>query len=186
MTAADEMKAGIPVMIFGMSSGAILGILAAAGGLNIKKLAIYEPPFLHDKNNLEMAEAHRRQLTILINSDDRSGAVRYFLKDMIGVPPIIIFIMKILPVWQKLKALAHTLPYDAEITSRFTSPGKQADNIRIPTLVSGGEKSPKWMHDALKSFAEALPQKELTMLKGQAHDVSVNLLAPMLAAFFKK
>lgn len=68
----------------------------------------------------------------------------------------------------------------------FSLPVKQAPSIRIPTLVAGGEKSQSWLHTATKQLAEELDQNEFKMLKGQNHNVSVKVLAPVLTQFFMK
>ena len=40
---------GESAYLFGMSSGGVLALEAAVQGLNIKKLAVYEPPFRHQQ-----------------------------------------------------------------------------------------------------------------------------------------
>ena len=53
--------AGGSAHVFGMSSGAILALDAAACGLSIRKLALYEPPFVADPSRFgEQSEAGGR------------------------------------------------------------------------------------------------------------------------------
>ncbi len=57
--------------------------------------------------------------------------------------------MPLLPVWRKLKAVAHTLPYDGAIVVENQA-GKPLlaskwASLAIPTLVMDGGKSPKRM-----------------------------------------
>ena len=55
----------------------------------------------------------------LLAEGNRGGAVRYFMKDMVGVPAPCVVMMRLMPwIWRKLEAVAHTLPYDAAVMTR--------------------------------------------------------------------
>jgi len=114
----------------------------------------------------------------------RSDAVKFFIVDMVGMPAISTYIMRILPIWSKLKAVAHTLPYDAAVLGDFSVSSKRPDSVRVPTLVIGGEKSPVELGSAVSAVADAIPGAVLRMLKRQTHNVSVKALAPVLTEFF--
>ena len=59
----------------------------------------------------------------LLAGNNRGGAVKYFMKDMVGAPAPMVSMMRLMPwVWRKLEAVAHTLPYDATIMTRFQDP----------------------------------------------------------------
>jgi pimeloyl-ACP methyl ester carboxylesterase len=178
-------EAGGPVYVAGVSSGAALALAAAAAGLNIKKLALYEAPFMVDKSGHQPPPDAEVQLNAFIASGRRGDAVRFFMKDMVGIPAFFVFIMQIMPIFSKLKAVAHTLPYDAAIMGDFSLPVKKAASVKIPALVGGGEKSPASMKNAVRQLAEAIPGSELKMFKGQTHNISVKVLAPALIEFFK-
>jgi len=177
---------GGSAFVTGFSSGAALALAAAAKGLNITKLALYEPPFMVDDEGHHPPADAQRQLQNLIAENRRGDAVQFFMKDMVGVPGIIVFIMKIMPVWSKLKGVAHTLPYDAAVMGDFSLPDKKASSVKIPTLISGGDKSPVTLQHAVKKLAEIMPYNELRMLKGQTHNVAGKAIAPVLTEFFKK
>jgi pimeloyl-ACP methyl ester carboxylesterase len=121
----------------------------------------------------------------MIAENRRGDAVRFFMKDMIGLPGIFILIMKLTPVWSKLKGVAHTLPFDAAVMGDYSLPEKKAASIRIPTLISGGDKSQISLQHAVKKLSEIMPNSRLQILKGQTHNVSEKVLAPVLAEFFK-
>jgi pimeloyl-ACP methyl ester carboxylesterase len=178
-------EAGGPVYVAGVSSGAALALAAAAAGLNIKKLALYEAPYMVDKDGHHPPVDAEAQLKAFIASGRRGDAVRFFMKDMVGIPAFFVFIMQIMPIFSKLKVVAHTLPYDAAIMGDFSLPAKRAAAVKIPTLVGGGEKSPSSMQNAVKQLAEAIPDGNLKMFKGQTHNISVKVLAPALIEFFK-
>ncbi len=177
---------GGPVFLAGISSGAALALRAAAAGLSIKKLALYEAPFMVDKTGHQPPPDAGAQLKAMIASDRRGDAVKFFMKDMVGVPPFVVFIMRIMPIFSKLKAVAHTLPYDAAVMGDFSLPEERAASVKIPTLVGGGEKSPASMQNSVKKLAAAIPGSQLKMFKGQTHNISMKVLAPALIEFFKK
>ncbi len=177
---------GKPVFLAGVSSGAALSLKAAAAGLNIKKLALYEAPYMVDKTGHQPPPDAEAQLKALIAADRRGDAVKFFMKDMVGVPPFIVFIMRIMPIFSKLKAVAHTLPYDAAIMNGFVLPVQEAASVKAPTLVGGGEKSPASMQNSVKQLAGTIPRSELKMFKGQTHNISMKVLAPALIEFFNK
>lgn len=177
-------KSGGSASVFGTSSGAALALAAAARGANVKKLALYEPPFVAGRSARTAPPDSEAQLKRLIAAGRRGDAVKFFMVDMVGMPAIFTYIMRVLPIWPKLKAVAHTLPYDAAVLGDFSLPKERAASVAVPTLVIGGEKSPVELRSAVSAVAGAIPHAKLRMLKGQTHNVSVKVLAPVLIEFF--
>ena len=188
----DDIKALLGVIggsaaLFGMSSGAALAIKAVIKGLNISKLALYEPPFVSIENsNHQPPIDNQAQLKAFIASNQRNAAVIYYFKRVIGIPSFVVAIMRLLPMWSKLKAVANSLPYDSAIMGSFDLSHERLDSILIPTLVLGGTKSPKALQFAVFAVGESISQSKVSMLKGQNHNVSVKVLAPFLVNFFKE
>jgi len=122
----------------------------------------------------------------MIAEGRRGDAVKFFMRDMVNVPAPAVFIMSIFPIFKKLKAVAHTLPYDAAIMGDFSLPQQKAGMVKIPTMVGGGGKSPLSMQSAVRQTASAIPGSELKMFPGQTHNISVKVLAPALIEFFNR
>ena len=175
---------GGSAFVTGFSSGAALALAAAAHGLNITKLALYEPPFMVDEGRRPPADS-LHQLQTMIAENRRGDAVKFFMKDMVGVPAMVVFIMKLTPVWSKLKNVAHTLPYDVATLGDFSLPREKAASVKIPTLISGGDKSQTTLQQAVKRLSEVMPDNELKILKGQTHNVAAKAIAPVLIGFFE-
>jgi len=175
---------GRSAFVTGFSSGAALAVAAAAQGLNITKLALYEPPFMVDEGHQPPADS-LQQLQAMIAENRPGDAVQFFMKDMVGVPGLIVFIMKLTSVWSKLKNVAHTLPYDVAILGDFSLPRERAASVKTPTLISGGDKSPASMQEAVKKLSDVMPNSQLKMLKGQTHNVAGKAIAPVLIEFFE-
>src|SRR5689334_13273572 len=71
--------AGGSAFVFGGSSGGVLTLDAAAHGLSITKLAIYEPPFVVDDSREPPPEDIVDQLKDLIASSRRGDAAEIFM-----------------------------------------------------------------------------------------------------------
>ncbi|MCU1310131.1 MAG: Hydrolase [Candidatus Angelobacter sp.] len=173
--------------VFGISSGAALALEAANCFNFIKKLALYEAPFIVDDTRSPIPDDYLAQLNSLVASDRRGDAVRLFMK-LVGVPAVFVQLMRFTPAWSKLKAVAHTLPYDITILQDNQRgkplPAKQWDSVTVSALVMDGGKSPAWMRNAMQALAQVLPTAKLRTLEGQTHMVKPKLLAPALVEFF--
>ncbi|MBI3480311.1 MAG: alpha/beta hydrolase [Nitrosomonadales bacterium] len=178
--------AGGQASLYGMSSGAALALHAAASGLNIKKLALYEPPFVGvDKSEYQPPQDYREHTQALIDADQRSAAVHYFMCKVIGMPSVMGWVMRFMPMWKDLKSTAHTLPYDMAIMNGFDLPTAAAAKINTPTIVIGGEKSPASLRKAVSATADVIPNAQRKFLAKQSHNVSMKVLAPALIEFFQ-
>jgi pimeloyl-ACP methyl ester carboxylesterase len=171
----------------GVSSGAVLALDAAERTPGIEKLALYEPPLIVDDSRPPAPADYAPDLDQLIASGRRGDAVRRFMR-LVGMPAVLVPLMRLMPAWSKLKAVAHTLPYDAAVMGDMQSgkplpAGRWAD-VEAPTLAIVGGKSPAWMHHGMQALADLLPTAELRELEGQTHMVKAKVLAPVLADFF--
>ena len=175
--------AGGSSYVFGYSSGAALAFIATAAGLNIKKLALYDPPYATEENPSTHPDADKILIT-MIAEGNLSEAIEYFLQDLSGVPSLVVNEMKSSPFWKTAITMAHTLPYEATIMGNCSIPVEKAASIKIPTLVSGGGKTDPQSQQAVKELAEAIPGSTLKILESQDHQVSMKVLAPVLVDFF--
>lgn len=177
-------EAGGSAFVYAISSGAALALRAAAHGLAIKKLVLYEPPFMLDNTGQRRFEEYKTQLTKLISASRRGDAIELFMTQ-VGMPAEAIAQMRNAPVWPLFEGIAPTLVYDATALGNDSSvPTKQAATITIPTLVMDGGASPAWMRDAAHAVATAIPGAQYRTLEGQTHEVAPEALAPVLVKFF--
>jgi pimeloyl-ACP methyl ester carboxylesterase len=177
--------AGGTAYVYGMSSGAALAAIAAARGSRITKLALFEPPYMVGDAGHRPPPDHDERLKALLASGRRGAAVSFFLTGVMGMPWFIPAVMRWMPLWSRLKAVAHTLPYEtAVLGGDFAFPARTYAAIKVPTLIAAGAKSPQVLRDAARTVARALPSAVHEELAGQAHNVSLKVLAPVLRAFF--
>jgi pimeloyl-ACP methyl ester carboxylesterase len=181
-------EAGGHAVVLGVSSGAALALEAASRGVPITKLALYEAPFIVDDSRPAVSDEFVSQLNAAVAAGRRADAVKMFMK-LVGVPGIFILLMRVMPAWPKLTAIAHTLPYDLTIVGPHQKgrplPTMRWSRAKMPTLVIDGGKSPMWMRNATKALAGVLPNATYRTLDGQTHMVKAKVLAPPLVEFFR-
>ena len=181
-------EAGGSAFVYGISSGAALALEAATRGLAIRKLALYEAPFIVDDSRPPIPNDFLARLEELNASGRRGDAVRLFMK-LVGVPAVFIALMRFMPAWSKLTAVAPTLVYDITILEdnqrgQPLSATRWA-SVTAPTFVVDGGKSPAWMQTGTRALATALSHAQHRTLDGQTHMVSPKVLAPVLVEFFR-
>lgn len=182
--AALIAEAGGSSSVFGYSSGAVLTLKAAASGLAITRLALYEPPFLLDDGTPQRAQDISIQLTELISSGRRGDAVELYQMGMVGIPAEVVAQFRHAPFRPALEKIAHTLVYDATIMSDMLVLAGQLPSITTPTLVISGGNSQARLHDAAQTIVDALPNARHRSLEGQTHDIVPAVLTPVLEEFF--
>jgi len=177
-------EGGGSAFVYGMSSGAVLSLRAAARGLAITRLALYEPPFHSgDDNDRRVSETYTTQLTALLAQGQRGDAV-VLAMTRFGVPAEMIAGMRQSPVWPRFESVAPTLAYDNAIMGEGSVPAGLLASVAVPTLVIDGGASPAFLRNAAQAAANALPNAQRRTLEGQTHDVAADALAPVLVEFF--
>jgi pimeloyl-ACP methyl ester carboxylesterase len=181
--------AGGSAFVYGKSSGAVLALEATRSlPSKVRKLALYEPPFIVDDSRPPPPGDYVKQVNDLTAAGRRGDAVEYFLTKVVGMPGEAVAPMRQAPTWPALEALAHTLAYDIAIM-KDTMTGKPLPRQRwtgaaVPTLVMDGGASPPWMRKGAKELASILPRAQYRTLEGQTHDVKPEVLGPVLSGFF--
>lgn len=176
--------AGGSAMVVGMSSGAALAAMAAAEGSKISKLVLCEPPFITDSNAKAEHQRKVKVLNDLLKQDKRNEAVAYFQVDIVGIPRFVPWILRLTPMWPKLKAVAPTLRYDMEVLGDGGIPSGLS-KIKVPTAVVGGGKSAPFLQNAVNATAAAIPGAQKIVLPDQSHNFVAKKVAPELIKFLR-
>lgn len=175
--------AGGSAFMYGTSSGAALVLEAAASGLPIGKLALWEPPYILDPSLRPPADT-AKTFADLVSAGRRGDAVEHFMAKVVGMPAEFVAQARSQPWWAATEALAHTLAYDATIMGDYSLPADRAKLVDAPTLVMVGGASFPFFHQTAEALAKALPNGRVRTLEGQTHDVSPAVIAPVLEEFF--
>jgi hypothetical protein len=184
--AAVIEAAGGGATVLGLSSGANLSLRAAAAGLDIERLALWEPNFVVNDERPPLPADYVDHLNELVAAGRRGDAVEYFMTAAVGLPAEFVAPMRRLPMWPGMEAVAHTIAYDGAIVGDSMS-GKpiSADRfaaVDVPVLVLVGGTTP-WLTHGGHALAEALPRGRVQRLDGQTHDVAPDALAPAVLEF---
>ncbi len=176
-------EAGGSAYVFGTSGGGILALEAAARGLAITKLAVWEPPYIVDDSRPPVPKDYKEQLTELLAAGRRGDMIELFLTQVVGLPAEFVAPMRQSPFWPSMEAVAHALIYDAIIVGDFSLPIGRVATVKVPTVVIDGGQTP-WLSNAAEAVATALPDAQRRTLEGQPHNVDAAAIAPALADFF--
>ena len=151
-------EAGAPAFVCGFSSGAVLALDAAAAGLPITRLALFEPPFVVDDNRPPLPADYVERLDTLVAEGKRGEAAELFLTAAAGVPAEFVPGMRQTPMWPGLEAIAHTISYDGRVMQDVMRgrplPTDRWAAVTIPVLVLYGNGTAPWLISAAKALAD--------------------------------
>jgi pimeloyl-ACP methyl ester carboxylesterase len=177
--------AGGSAALYGSSSGGNLALAAAVRGLDVTKLALWEPNFLVDDSRPPLPADYVAQLEDRVAGGRRGDAVEYFMTTAVGLTAEYLGPMRDSPMWAGMEQVAPTLAYDGRIVNGFRLDADRVAVVDTPTLVMDGGQTP-WMSRGAEALADALPNGTHRRLEGQEHGPSseVIVIAPVLIEFF--
>jgi pimeloyl-ACP methyl ester carboxylesterase len=176
------VEAGRSAAVFGYSSGAALALRAAAAGLAMSSLVLYDLPWSVDSPQWD----HTARLAGLIEAGRRGDAVEYYQAELVGIPQDVVAQLRDAPFRPALEAIAHTLVYDATILGDGHVPGELPASVAVPTLAIAGGAGVPFMRETASALADALPNGRSLILEGQTHDINPSVLAPPLREFLSE
>ncbi|MET4782623.1 hypothetical protein [Glaciihabitans sp. UYNi722] len=167
--------------MYGHSSGAILALEAASRGSAISKLAVYEPPFTTDTDDLTPTDDGG--VLAALAAGDRELAAKSFLR-VTGMDDGTLQWMSNAPFWPGMVEMAPTLAHELAVTGDGKAPTDRLARITASTLVMDGGASPAWAASAAEAVVAAVPGARRLTVDGQNHGVDQTVLAPLLVEFF--
>ncbi|MER7487445.1 alpha/beta hydrolase [Streptomyces sp. NPDC126497] len=171
--------------LYGVSSGGALALRAAASGLPVRHVAVYETPYAMSEEDLGERARYTERLTAALAEGRRGDAVELFLR-LTGLGEEIIRGARQSPMWAGMESIAPSLAYDDAVMGDGSVPRELLASIRVPVLSIAGDASPAWMREAARAIAESVPRGTYRTLEGQTHMVEPDVLAPVLAEFFTR
>jgi pimeloyl-ACP methyl ester carboxylesterase len=178
-------EAGGSALIYGTSGPGILCLEAAARGLSpkIKKLAVWEPPYILEGSRPPIPRDYTEQLDQLLAESRRGDAIELWMTQVVGMPAEFVAQLRQAPFWPAQEAFAHTLVYDAVLTGDFSLPQERLARIGVETLVIDGGTTP-WLSQAADAVAATILNARRYTIAGQPHNVADEAMAPVLKEFF--
>ena len=165
--------------LYGHSSGAVLAMHAAHRlGSKVRGVVLYDAPWVHNMAEKDEYAVLRADVEHLLDQGQNARATRQFLTG-IGMPRPFVALMPLLPGWRTMVKLAPTLRYDLSLTADLP-PLDVAGELRLPTHVLVGERSPDQLHHVARAVANAVPGATLATVAKQDHMVAAKVLLPLL------
>ena len=165
--------------VFGLSSGAIISLAAAAHSVPIHRLAVFEPP-LFTTHGLPARES--RRFWSAIARGDTAASLTAAAKAVQLAPAL-----KYLPSWlmtsllrytmardRGLTELALTLQFDFQIVGEAHGRLESWRLVNAQVLMLGGSKSPEYLKQDLDALETVLPMASRVTLSGLDHGASWN------------
>ncbi|MEV4625756.1 alpha/beta hydrolase [Micromonospora sp. NPDC049523] len=173
---------GEPTAVFANCTGGMIAIRAAAAGVPMSKLGLYEPPYNSPKATPEQVT----QLKELIAEDRRDETVTLFAKDIVRfMNDETLDHFKQHPAWQAFVSMSPSTIYDTVISTEHNSiPLESLPQVKVPTLIVRGEDSSAPIKDACLTLSEEIPGARLITLEGEGHLFNQKTGAPLMVEFF--
>ena len=177
--------AGGSAFVYGTSGPGVLCLEAAARGLSpkIKKLAVWELPYILEGSRPPVPRDYQEQLEQMLREGRRGDMVELFFTKAVGMPVEFVAPMRQAPFWAAQEAVAPTLINNAILMGDFSLPKERIAKVTVETLVIDGGTMP-WISQAAQAIAEILPHAHRHTIAGQPHNVADEAMAPVLVKFF--
>ncbi|WP_399889327.1 alpha/beta fold hydrolase [Streptomyces sp. BBFR51] len=176
---------GGEVSLYGMSSGGALVLRAAASGLPVRRVAVYEVPYAMDDAAVRAAASYTERLTEALGQGRLGDAVEEFLRHT-GLGEEMIQGARQSPMWAGMESVAPSLAYDDAAMGDSRVPKSELASVTAPLLALAGGASDAWWHEAARAIAGAAPDGAYGTVDGQTHMVEPGVLAPVLVEFLTR
>jgi pimeloyl-ACP methyl ester carboxylesterase len=160
--------AGGRAAVFGFSSGAILALRAAADGLPIDRLFLYEPPFRFEEQPPPVATDLPARLQEMVDEGRAADVVTTFQLEGIGLPPEMVAGIRQSPYFPRLEAMAQSVVHDATLTAQLPVPTPAMAAVQVSTVVMRGGRTWPLLAVAAERLAALLPDATLQVLPDAA------------------
>lgn len=182
--------AGGRAHLFGASSGGALAFEAAAAGLPVDRIAVWEVPYAVGDAAVAGWQEYAAALRAALDAQDRGLALELFMR-LAGSPEEMVRQVKESDHWPGMLELAPTLAHDAACLGDGPPPVGRLGTITQPTLVLTGpgeeatsaELAADFMGSSADAIVAALPAGERRRLAAGGHMVDPDVLGPVLTAW---
>ena len=178
--------AGGEAFIFGMSSGAVLALEAAAAmPRKIKGAVLYEPPIDPARSGDAYRYAHMQMA--MLAAQGLAGQMMSGFLQSVGMSAEALDAFKASPAWTPYEAAGMSVEHDYRLLAdarAHDTPPERWQNAIMPVLVIDGDKSLPFMAAGADWVASGLHNAERLTLADQTHQVDPILLAPVMTVFY--
>ena len=184
-------QAGGTANLFGISSGGALALEAAAVlGDKVRKLAVYEVPYMGvDPDRVPSPDVFTQTKQAVQEGRNGDAFAAYMGQ---WIPDEMLAGMRQAPFWPMMEAVAPSLVNDATVMfgRNFTPQKELLEQIAVPVLALSGDVDmlpgvdTSFFRKAARAIADMVPHGTYQVLPGQNHDVKAEVIAPVLSEFY--
>jgi pimeloyl-ACP methyl ester carboxylesterase len=175
-------------VVIGVSSGAILALLASRGLPAVRRVVAFEPPLLPDSQQAKqiLSRVERELAEGRVDAALTTGwlAIQLGPAFLRRLPrPVLETLVRLgsraearraADPTTTMLALARTLPQDFRVVAAVSGQLSQFANVAVPVLLLGGQRSPAYLAAALGGLHEVLPQSQRVTLPNVGHEATGN------------
>lgn len=177
--------------LFGASTGGALALEAAAAGLPIDRVAVYEVPYQVGDEMITAWRTYTVELDVALDAGDPDEALRLFMR-LAGSDDTQIAAAEDSDYWPGLRAIAPTLRYDAACLGDGPPPAARLATVTQPVLLASGAMIDPHMSGLPTDFfgaaadaaAAFIPNARRTTIEVAGHVPDARLLVPVLTSFY--
>jgi pimeloyl-ACP methyl ester carboxylesterase len=160
---ADWIGDGLSVL--GHSYGGMCALEAALLTDRIARLVVYEPPLGFIRSPPGVAA----RLQELLEEERHDEVLTCFMREVAGLPPEQIELLRSLPTWEARLATTPTLPREERANREYVFDAERLRGVAVPALfLLGGDSSPGFKQ-AAEAVGAALPDCRVVVMPGQRH-----------------
>jgi pimeloyl-ACP methyl ester carboxylesterase len=175
-------SAGAEVNLMGHSHGGVCALEAALLTDRVGRLVVYEPPM-----GFVAAPPHVvKELEVLLQAGKRDELVALFMREVAGLPPEQVELLRSLPAWEARIAAADTIPREERANREYAWDPDHFRELRVPTMYLLGGDSPEPFRLASEAVEQALPDCRIVVMPGQRHaamDTATELFVTEVLSF---
>ena len=176
--------AGEPVSVLGHSYGGVCALEAARLTDRIARLVLYEAPmgFVQTPSHVV------RRLRALLAAGERDQLLALFMREVAGLPPEQVELLRSLPAWQARLAAAHTIPREELANRQYRFSPDRFRGLHVKTLLLQGGDSPDAFRAAGDALHAALRDCRVAVMPGQRHaamDTGTDLFLAEVLSFLE-
>jgi pimeloyl-ACP methyl ester carboxylesterase len=160
---------GDGVNLLGHSFGGFCALEAALLTPTLRRLIVYEPSSLPAPGVPLYPAGIVEKLQALLDAGDREEVVLSVFRDLVGMPPEELELMKASPRFPVWVSAAHLVPRETRAEEAYLFDPARFQKMHVPTLLLLGGDSPREAKSTIESWHAALPNSKIVVLPGQQH-----------------
>lgn len=172
------------VTLVGSSAGGLLALAAAATGLPVARVVVFEPPLATPGFPLGAPPDLPEQLHALVGEGRAGDTVALFLTSAVGLPAEAVAQMRQLPDWAAREAMAASTVYDTALSRRYPDVAALGP-LDVPVLALHGEGTWPMLRASAVAVGETLPHGQHLAVAGSDHQLDPAAVAEAVRAHLR-